>query len=637
MIPASAPPSPMSAPRHLGDDSSTSMPSSPTVGASTTATSSRQTLRIRRGHRGNYAPLPDGLLKRTLSVPTTSGLVFHVVQYISEDVNNGHSDGTLLVPSDDPWLAQRGARLTSVPWDAYPHLDSSQVLAKLAGPVADSPQSDAPITEWPASASGPVQMPLAGGGAGRVRSASASSARTYGGSASGVPAVSGSFSISPPEAARQLSSSAPHFPSPLRPSFFAGPSSAFAAASAGNYSDDRRMQFPPPLPTPTSASFLQHHPSQYQYQYQQQQYQHQHYHSAPASSPLAPPMPPPDVPRTARAVPPRRSSDLPMMPEPQAMPSHWQLAPAPRRASVSPWSNGMPTVVHGTSAPRSPLRLQQQQQQQQYQHQLPHPFPGPMPAPNTASSSAATTTAYLAAPVSLARTARMASAPYPTPRSTEFPPPTPRRTPSYSSSPMALSPTMHHQQQPPLMGMPSSIGMGPAMPLEPPTTAATSMTTSPLSSPSMPPSSSRHILSSLTGGAAASAWSSFAARSALAPRPLGPSFARSTEALPRLWCPSNGEPAPREIMSSRSAGLGLEQARVYVPIVSSSSMAPPPPPTPLEPLYPLATSHGPVRPMAAAAASIGGMGVDHRGDGGADSGAHEAMDWAAPKDFPPPV
>ncbi|ORZ30544.1 Gti1/Pac2 family-domain-containing protein [Catenaria anguillulae PL171] len=97
-------------------------------------------LQIKHGHRGDYCPLPNGLVKRTISVPVAAdGTTYNVVNYVHAD---DASNAGLPTPSTDRWLCQRGVTLESMSWSMYPSVVNSILLNKAAGSSSATPTGD---------------------------------------------------------------------------------------------------------------------------------------------------------------------------------------------------------------------------------------------------------------------------------------------------------------------------------------------------------------------------------------------------------------------------------------------------------------------------------------------------------------
>ncbi|KAI9178998.1 hypothetical protein H9P43_005660 [Blastocladiella emersonii ATCC 22665] len=76
-------------------------------------------LAIKRGHRGEYCLVPGGLYKRTITVTTRDGGVYHLVTYTNEDATSADSAVPLASPTTDPELASRGCTAESIPTGVF--------------------------------------------------------------------------------------------------------------------------------------------------------------------------------------------------------------------------------------------------------------------------------------------------------------------------------------------------------------------------------------------------------------------------------------------------------------------------------------------------------------------------------------
>ncbi|KAJ3369704.1 hypothetical protein GGF31_005009 [Allomyces arbusculus] len=91
-----------------------------------------QTEQVKKGHRGEYCYLPQGLVKKTISVGLASGLVFHVVAYTNDEATDDQSGNALVSPTADPFFATHRIA-DGIPQGLYPPIESHNTLGRWPG------------------------------------------------------------------------------------------------------------------------------------------------------------------------------------------------------------------------------------------------------------------------------------------------------------------------------------------------------------------------------------------------------------------------------------------------------------------------------------------------------------------------
>ncbi|KAJ3364156.1 hypothetical protein GGF32_002536 [Allomyces javanicus] len=91
-----------------------------------------QTEQVKKGHRGEYCYLPQGLVKKTISVGLASGLVFHVVAYTNDEATDDQSGNALVSPTADPFFATNRIA-EGIPQGLYPPIESHNTLGRWPG------------------------------------------------------------------------------------------------------------------------------------------------------------------------------------------------------------------------------------------------------------------------------------------------------------------------------------------------------------------------------------------------------------------------------------------------------------------------------------------------------------------------
>ncbi|KNE61727.1 hypothetical protein AMAG_06529 [Allomyces macrogynus ATCC 38327] len=91
-----------------------------------------QTEQVKKGHRGEYCYLPQGLVKKTISVGLASGLVFHVVAYTNDEATDDQSGTALVSPTADPFFATNRIA-DGIPQGLYPPIESHNTLGRWPG------------------------------------------------------------------------------------------------------------------------------------------------------------------------------------------------------------------------------------------------------------------------------------------------------------------------------------------------------------------------------------------------------------------------------------------------------------------------------------------------------------------------
>ncbi|KAI9224931.1 Gti1/Pac2 family-domain-containing protein [Blastocladiella britannica] len=105
---------------------SPSSPPLPSTGAARSSDSDESTpTALRKGNRrprlrGDFIPRADGLIKRTITVTTSTGVIFHVVAYVNEEYTDTATSAPLGRPVHDTWLPAHGIAAESLPEGLYP-------------------------------------------------------------------------------------------------------------------------------------------------------------------------------------------------------------------------------------------------------------------------------------------------------------------------------------------------------------------------------------------------------------------------------------------------------------------------------------------------------------------------------------